>query len=67
MMKTQIIDRRKNTYYERVVDPATGEVVHHCDEPLTSHQGHGDAKQPKGSRAMGQLRKRGDVWWIIDL
>jgi hypothetical protein len=26
----------------------TGEVVHHCDEPLSEHRGHGSDK-PKSS------------------
>jgi hypothetical protein len=38
------IDRKGNRYTEKVVDPKTGEVTHHCDEPLTDHRGHGSAK-----------------------
>lgn len=40
----RVIDRLKNWYNERVTDPATGDVVHECDEPLTEHRGHGSAK-----------------------
>jgi hypothetical protein len=47
MRKTRIINRRESTYYEHVHDPSTGDVLHHCEEPLTSHQ-HGDAKRQKG-------------------
>lgn len=49
MKKDRIIDREKNRYIEKVVDPETGEVVHHCDEPLTEHYGHGSAK-PKADK-----------------
>lgn len=31
-------------YFERVSDPATGEVLHECSEPLQNHTGHGSAK-----------------------
>jgi hypothetical protein len=45
-MKIQrVIDRLKNWYSEIVSDPETGKVIHHTEEPLTSHQGHGDAKK----------------------
>lgn len=44
MQKERVIDRDKNRYTEKVVDPDTGEVVHHCDEPLTDHVGHGSAR-----------------------
>jgi len=40
----RVIDRLNNWYHKRVTDPATGEVVHECDEPLTEHRGHGSAK-----------------------
>jgi hypothetical protein len=39
------IDRRGNRYTEHVYDPKTGETIHHCDEPLSEHQGHGAAKE----------------------
>ena len=44
MTKERIIDKDKNLYKETVIDPATGEVVHHCEEPLSDHFGHGSAK-----------------------
>jgi hypothetical protein len=41
------IDRLNDRYTERVIDPESEEVIHHCDEPLSQHQGHGSArKQP---------------------
>jgi hypothetical protein len=47
----RLIDRRMNRYVERVTDPTTGEVLHECDEPLSDHQGHGDARRRKDSDA----------------
>lgn len=50
----RVIDRENNRYKEDVVDPKTGEVIHHCDEPLSEHTGHGDAKEtrkPEDSQA----------------
>jgi len=43
MQLHRLIDRTKRWYHERVTDPATGTVVHECDEPLTEHRGHGSA------------------------
>jgi predicted RNA-binding Zn-ribbon protein involved in translation (DUF1610 family) len=40
------IDRESDDYYEHITD-ASGNVVRHVDEPLTSHQGRGDAKRSK--------------------
>lgn len=48
VQKERLIDREKNRYREKVTDPATGEVIHECDEPLDHHKGHGTAK-PKRS------------------
>lgn len=45
MHKERIIDRDNDRYFEQVKDYDTGEVVHHCDEPLTKHTGHGDDKK----------------------
>jgi hypothetical protein len=43
----RLIDRQNNRYSEKVTARDTGEVIHHCDEPLTDHTGHGsDKKQP---------------------
>ena len=45
--RTMRIDRKNNTYEETVVDPQTGEVVHHDAGPLSAHRGHGDARRPR--------------------
>jgi hypothetical protein len=36
-----------NRYSEHVEDAATGEVIHHIDEPLSEHRGHGGARQDR--------------------
>ncbi len=45
--KERVIDRENDRYFEEVVDPDTGEVLHHCDEPLSQHHDHGSARSPK--------------------
>ena len=40
----RIIDKENDRYYERIVDPDTGDVIREVDEPLSTHQGHGSAK-----------------------
>ena len=45
--KERIIDRENDRYMEKIIDPETGKVIHHCDEPLSEHQGHGSAKNKK--------------------
>jgi hypothetical protein len=47
--KERLIDREAKRYREKVTDPATGNVIHECDEPLDQHRGHGSAK-PKRSQ-----------------
>ena len=44
MRKESIYDRAGNRRFELVVDPQTGDVIHHCDEPLTEHTGRGSAR-----------------------
>lgn len=44
VQKESLIDRVENRYLERVTDPATGNVIHECDERLDQHTGHGSAK-----------------------
>lgn len=46
MRLERLIDRAKNLYREHVVNPGSGEIVHHCEEPLFEHRGHGSAKLP---------------------
>jgi DNA-directed RNA polymerase subunit M/transcription elongation factor TFIIS len=43
----RVMDRENNRYHERVVDPATGEIIHECEEPLSEHRGHGSDKPNK--------------------
>jgi hypothetical protein len=41
------LDRRHfDRYQESVVDLESGVEIHHCDEPLSKHWGHGSAKRP---------------------
>ena len=47
--KVRVIDRENDKYLEMVSDPETGEVIHHCEEPLRDHFGHGSAKKPTAS------------------
>ena len=44
MKKNRVIDKRNDQYKEIVVDPKTGEVIHHNEEPLWEHYGHCSAK-----------------------
>lgn len=37
--KQRVIDRGNDQYSEKVTDYETGEVFHHCEEPLSQHQG----------------------------
>ena len=39
------IDRVRNTYDKIVVDEETGQVLHECHEPLSSHRNRGSAKR----------------------
>jgi hypothetical protein len=47
MNKERVIDKDRDYYKETVSDPETGKVVHHSEEPLSSHFGHGSAKFKK--------------------
>jgi hypothetical protein len=40
----RVIAKRGNRYLEHIEDRETGEVVHHCEEPLSEHRGHGSAR-----------------------
>jgi hypothetical protein len=42
--KERVIDRDGNHYREVITNPKTGEIIHHCEEPLSDHRGHGSAK-----------------------
>lgn len=41
--KTQIYDRDKNYYFEKIVT-TTGKIIHFCEEKLSNHKGHGSDK-----------------------
>jgi hypothetical protein len=45
VFKQRMIDRDNNRYFEHIEEYENGEVVHHCDEPLSEHRGHGSAKK----------------------
>jgi hypothetical protein len=47
MQLRRVVDRRNNRYFEEIEDPKTGEVVRRVDEPLSDHQGRGDARRAK--------------------
>lgn len=40
----RVIDRKNDRYYEKITDPEAGEVIRHCEEPLSHHIGRGSAK-----------------------
>lgn len=42
--KERVLDKENDHYLETVVDPVTGDVLRHCEEPLSVHQGRGSAK-----------------------
>lgn len=41
----RIIDRRRDYYYERVVDHETGTDLRRVEERLSDHQGRGSARE----------------------
>lgn len=51
MKKERVIDRDRDYYKETVIDPKTGKVIHHNEEPLSEHFGHGTAKFKKSDDA----------------
>jgi len=48
--RARIIDRDNDRYFEKITDYESGEVIHHCDEPLSQHQGHGNSRTKKGGK-----------------
>ena len=40
----RLIDRQNDKYIEIVKDENTDQLLHHCNEKLSEHQGHGSAK-----------------------
>jgi hypothetical protein len=57
--KVRVIDRDNNRYLETITDPKTDEVIRHCEEPLSDHQGRGSAKPQQGSAEPGATADRG--------
>jgi hypothetical protein len=49
MRKLRLIDREKDWYEEKVIDPETGKAIHHTKECLSNHTDHGSAKGDKSS------------------
>jgi predicted RNA-binding Zn-ribbon protein involved in translation (DUF1610 family) len=45
MKHVRLIDRGNDRYFESVTDYESGELIHHEDEPLSEHKGHGTAKK----------------------
>ena len=45
--RKMLVDRQNDRYMEVVTEYETGVVVHHCDEKLSEHTGHGSAKKTK--------------------
>lgn len=41
----RLIDRGNDRYFEKVTDYESGELIHHNEEPLSEHQGHGSARK----------------------
>lgn len=46
-IKSRVIDRENDYYFEEIIDPETGEVLHHREEKLSEHYGRGSAKFQK--------------------
>lgn len=44
MQLNQLVDHETKRYVKTVIDPKTGEVIRHIDEPLQDHTGRGSAK-----------------------
>ena len=44
---TRHINKINNTYYERIIDKETGQVVREVSEPLSAHTGRGSARPDK--------------------
>jgi hypothetical protein len=43
--KVERLINRDTDQYQEVVTDADGNVLHRCEEPLSAHRGHGDAKR----------------------
>lgn len=49
--REMVVDRENDKYKELVTNPETGEVIHHCEEPLSQHRGHGSARNKTLARS----------------
>lgn len=49
--REMVVDRENDKYKELVTNPETGEVIHHCEEPLSQHRGHGSARNKMLARS----------------
>ena len=45
MILEQVIDHAHDWYKKLITDPETRRLVHHCEELLSAHRGHGSAKK----------------------
>ena len=45
VLREEVIDRDKDVYFEKVTDYEDGRTIHHCEERLSEHKGHGSAKK----------------------
>jgi len=45
MYLIRVRDKKNDRYRETITDPKKGQVIHHCDEKLSDHHGHGSAKK----------------------
>lgn len=43
--KDWMANRDSDRYKEIITVPETGEIIHHCEEPLSQHINHGTAKK----------------------
>lgn len=48
VLHERLIDRDNDHYREVVKDYESGEILHHCEEPLSQHINHGSAKSKSG-------------------
>jgi hypothetical protein len=44
VLREQVIDSDNDRYFEKVTDYESGEIIHHNEEPLSEHLGHGIEK-----------------------
>lgn len=61
MHREMYVDKRQDQYREVVSDPDTGEVIHQCEEPLSKHQSHGDARPGRSTNKETASRSSSSV------